>query len=620
MIYRLWFVFALACALRLGYLFELRGTALLETPIGDGARYDGWARELAAGSWFGTEVFYQAPLYPYFLAVVYKVLGRDLWAVRLLQAVVGSLSCVLVAWSGRRFFDERTGWLAGVLLACYGPAIYFDGLLQKGVFGGLLMSAFLASLALAAARPSVFAAGVVGVVLGLFALARENALLLPPVAGVWLWMTTRRLRVPAALLAGLALVLVPVGLRNQALGGRFLVTTSQAGTNFYIGNHEGADGRYRPLRPGRGGPAYERTDATELAERALGRDLTPAEVSGYWMDRGLAHARERPAAWLGLLLRKAYLVLHAREIMDTDSLEAYREHSWVLAATSRLVHFGWLLPLAIVGAYDRRREWQRLWVLYCVPATMAAAVALFFVMGRYRFPLVPVLALFAAAGILGLVEDLRARNPRRIAGSVGLLLATAVVANVPLSDPVDPRTVTFYEVGSTLLDEGELERAREELERALRFDPGFADAHYRLGEVASRNGDPEEAERSFRAALAVDPGHAHALTGLGGTALDRGDLGEAEARYRAAIAADPELASPRNNLAVLLVRQDRAAEAIEEWERALRVAPADVSVLVNLGKVSLMVGRESRGRELLERALALEPDHAEARRWLTGGR
>ena len=48
--------------------------------------------------------------------------------------------------------------------------------------------------------------------------------------------------------AATALVLAPVALRNRAAGGELVLTTSQAGANFYIGNHPGADGRYQPLR------------------------------------------------------------------------------------------------------------------------------------------------------------------------------------------------------------------------------------------------------------------------------------------------------------------------------------------------------------------------------------
>ena len=71
------------------------------------------------------------------------------------------------------------------------------------------------------------------------------------------------------------------------VGGGFYVTTSQFGPNFYLGNNAHADGTAQSLRVGRGSAEYERQDAVELAEHALGRRLTPAEVSQYWTDRAL---------------------------------------------------------------------------------------------------------------------------------------------------------------------------------------------------------------------------------------------------------------------------------------------------------------------------------------------
>ena len=61
------------------------------------------------------------------------------------------------------------------------------------------------------------------------------------------------LEVPEALrgLGGAALVLLPVGLRNLAVGGEFHLTKSQFGPNFYIGNGPQADGGYVALREGR---------------------------------------------------------------------------------------------------------------------------------------------------------------------------------------------------------------------------------------------------------------------------------------------------------------------------------------------------------------------------------
>ena len=87
------------------------------------------------------------------------------------------------------------------------------------------------------------------------------------------------------------MLLLPVAIRNAAVGGGFYLTTSQFGSNFFIGNNPASDGTYMSLRPGRGAPEFERLDATELAQKAVGRTLTPGEVSDYWFDRSRAYIR-----------------------------------------------------------------------------------------------------------------------------------------------------------------------------------------------------------------------------------------------------------------------------------------------------------------------------------------
>ena len=101
--------------------------------IGDARAYDAWGQRLAGGDWIGTDVFYQAPLYPYFLGALYASVGRDLLLVRVVQALVGGASAVLLASAATRLFSRRVGWVAGLGLALYAPAIFFDTLLQKSV-------------------------------------------------------------------------------------------------------------------------------------------------------------------------------------------------------------------------------------------------------------------------------------------------------------------------------------------------------------------------------------------------------------------------------------------------------------------------------------------------------
>ncbi len=126
-------IFAIAFAVRLVHVLQLRSAPFFSVLMGDSRGYDEWAQRIAGGDWFGHDVFYQAPLYPYFLGVIYAAAGRNLLLVRVIQTAIGSASCVLLALAGRRLFSTRAGIAAGLILALYAPAIFFDGLLQKSV-------------------------------------------------------------------------------------------------------------------------------------------------------------------------------------------------------------------------------------------------------------------------------------------------------------------------------------------------------------------------------------------------------------------------------------------------------------------------------------------------------
>ena len=236
--------------------------------------------------------------------------------------------------------------------------------------------------------------------LGAFMLNRENARLLYPVVLGWLWLFFRPVpaRARAAWLVvftlGVAAAVVPVGLRNLAVGGEFRMSTSQAGPNFYIGNRPGASGSYEPPVPGRGNAAFEQEDATRLAQAALGRKLSAGEVSGYWLGRAADGIRQAPGRWLALLGRKTLLTINAAEVVDTESIEAYREFSPLLRIP---LNFGVILALGAAGAWVTHREWRHLALLYGVALAFLLSVALFYVVARYRYPVVPVVLLLAGA-------------------------------------------------------------------------------------------------------------------------------------------------------------------------------------------------------------------------------
>ena len=87
-------------------------------------------------------------------------------------------------------------------------------------------------------------------------------------------------------------------------------------------------------------------------------------------------------------------------MLDTESQESYADWSAPLAVGSWFGHFGLLVPLAVLGVIVTWPDRQRLWILHALTITYALSVVMFYVFARYRYPLVPFLLLFAAAGRL----------------------------------------------------------------------------------------------------------------------------------------------------------------------------------------------------------------------------
>src|SRR3954468_6035848 len=117
-------IFMTALAVRLVHVWQMRATPFFSVLLGDSRGYDEWARRIAGGEWIGRDVFYQAPLYPYMLGLIYAIAGRHLLLVRIVQATIGSASCALLALAAARLFTSRTaGIAAGLMLALYAPAI-----------------------------------------------------------------------------------------------------------------------------------------------------------------------------------------------------------------------------------------------------------------------------------------------------------------------------------------------------------------------------------------------------------------------------------------------------------------------------------------------------------------
>ena len=574
---------ALAFVVRFVFLLEARNVPLFHSTIVDAKSYWDWSERIVAGDWLGDQVFYQAPLYPYFLACVKLAVGSDLWSVRLVQIALGSLACGVLFLAGREFFSRRAGVAAGVALALYAPAIFFDALIQKANLGLVWTTLLLWTLARASRSTTPVRVLATGFFLGLLMLTREESLLLAPVLALWLvFLAGRGLALDkrgvlvAAFAAGLALVLTPVAWRNAKVGGEFVLTTSQAGTNFYIGNGPAATGLYVPLRPGRSDTEYERVDAVALAEAARGGKLSPGEVSSHWFGAAFDHIRAHPGEWLAVVGRKLALLVNGYEVPDAEDQYFYERSSKLLRALGLFAHFGVLLPLALAGAvlaWPRRRE---LSALYLAVLVFAVGPVLFYMMARYRYPIVPGLVVFAAFALVEGFERARAGRGRTLLAAVIVAVAALVPCNWKLHSRDFQLPESLHNSGVALMRQGEPAKAAEMFREALALQPDQAESWGKLGEAYAKLDRVDEAIEAYERGHVLRPENWRYPAQLGVLWMRKKDFERAFSALARATSTPGAGDEAWRTFASAAMTLGRWSAAIAAWRTARELDPKDV--------------------------------------------
>ncbi|HYS05792.1 MAG TPA: tetratricopeptide repeat protein [Candidatus Dormibacteraeota bacterium] len=432
----------LALTLRLVYVFQVKDTSLVTPDELDPGFYYNWAKEIASGDWLGKGAFVQSPLYAYLLGFLMTLIGKSVGPILVFQSLVGTATVLLTYVLGRRLFGHWHGVLAGLLIALYGPFLFFEGMVMKTFLSPFLTVLLLLVLDVArqAARSDgeapgrrvLWLFGAAGAVFGLTTLDRDNFILLAPILAVlalWLGGGLRRrgLLAAGAFTLGTVLMIVPVTVRNWAVSHEFVLLTTGGGEVFFIGNNADANGLYVPPPFVRPDPKYEHADFVARASEISGKRVTAMQSSWFWFDQGMQFIKEEPLSWLRLIGRKFVQFWNFYELPDNLDYQILQRFSSLLAAVNvtfpppgwatlsvpsgsswaavriHLVStFGTIAPLGLLGIFLTRRQWRRLVPLYVLLFGYMATVLLFFNFSRFRVPVVPILAVFAAESLLAI--------------------------------------------------------------------------------------------------------------------------------------------------------------------------------------------------------------------------
>ncbi len=664
---------AFACLSKLVVLAQLHGHPLLQ-PEGelDGAAYLDLARRVAGGDLLaGNRVFFISPFYVYFVAAILAASGTAIVAVQVVQCVLGAAAVWLVAETARLWHGRTASRLAAWLAALTGYFTFNEILILQSAVDPCLtaLGLYLLARAWLGGGRRTFAAA--GLVLGLHALNRPNvlgwALCAVILTAVGAWLATRlgagrddgaqrpaAGRWPAlALAAGVVVAIAPVAIRNDAVAGQWVPIASHGGLNFFIGNNPDADGTFEMVEGITPSIVGQDRDMKAVASRALGRPVSETEASNWFYRRAWTWIGGHPLQAASLLARKVVYVFNSTDLALNYSYAYFSrdERTWL----SALAVGPWLLlPLGLAGlwlgsqfsggpsAWARQLAWWQ-WCAF-VPV-YAGSVAIFFVAGRYRMPL---LVAFSTSGGIALARVWALRRERRsdLVRALGVTTVLAVLCNLGLglddgraeqrtemivheidtgqddaaqallarTEPDHPaRALLLYRVGQAYLEHHDAARAEPVLERAHHLGPDRPEVRLLLGQALLDLGRPAEAVPHLRASLdahvrpdlsAVDLARALAATGSQDLAIDAlHRIASPESLDRASQAAIAQLA--------LDLGDARLAESL--LRRLVALAPLDAHLHETLG---LALGLQGRGRESIDElsaACRLDPASASAR-------
>jgi len=502
-----------ALVIRLVYLGQLSASPLFEDPIMDAGVHHEWAQKFAAGEEWSIDpqtgegtAYFRAPLYVWFLGTLYQLFGAEAGFVpRLIQSLLGSLSCGLVFLLGARFFSRRVGITAGLGAAACWTLVYFDNellIVPVIVFLDLLLILILEA---AYRKPtwSRFAAG--GVILGLSAIARPNILIVAPALLVWIVLVVRRsgagwrggmLHSLAFAIALLAPIL-PVTARNMISGDDCVLIASQGGVNFYIGNNPRSDGitAVVPGTPSDWWGGYQAPSA--MAMRALGHKPKPSEVSEYFFAESVRFWKTQPVQALEIVAAKIRYFFCRQEFANNKCLYTFTSEftpivRWLPVGFWLVAPLGLLgLLVSLVGGRSgRRRERSRLFPLWGFVVFYTLSVVAFFVTARYRMPVVAILIVYASFALWWLIERIAVRKFATFLPAAGLLILLALlVLHVPgigLGKVYVNEGESFMTLGRKLASQGRESEALDYLDRAAEWSRTRLDVRMAARTAAAR--------------------------------------------------------------------------------------------------------------------------------------
>lgn len=622
-------IFMAGLLLRLLYLYQFSKLPLFDTPAGpDIKEYDDWARAILSDGMLWRKPHIHAPLYPMFLALLYKIFMLKYYWIRLFQAIVGLAAFVPLFFVLRAKFKATKysllPWLYLIMAAIYPPLIFYQSELISEVLLLPLLCLIIFTLYRGDSRFEAsgkldwkllaWYAGA-GLLSGLAAITHPLTLLFCAVEFCLLGycyilrgrktdkQTKFKFMAPVMFALFVSIPVLTVCIYNSTLEKGSFSIQKNSGFNYFLGNNpEATGGCY--LRPGKSWESTHMNATKAAAEKNISKDR-------YFFGQAMQFLKEHPLDWLWLQAKKCVYVWNCRETTAGADLTPMRYYTsfqrwtwWAPGIIMSLALFGLLANLA------RREFWRNNSHFLILLFSFWLALTLTVVSGRYRATMLPAVFLLSGFGVIEIINTCRQiKNYKKLLLTAGILAIALLAVYLP-SPPVDnaaEQAETETIIGAAYLSKNMQRHAEICFVRAIKASDQASQAYSMLGGLYLKKRKFKESRAMLIKSLEIDPYSCDAYVNLGILSMAMYDFITAEKYFNEAMKKWPNNPKVMYNFGFFLIKSRRLNEAEKVLLNALPYAPSDVNILNALGILYLMDKKPGKAVEYFRRLLDISP-------------
>jgi len=636
-----------AFAVRLYYLWEYNNSPIFDIPKGaDIEEYCNWAKEIIAGRVLWTFVHIHSPLYPFFLAGLFKLFSgfkEMIFYIRLSQIVIVFSACWPII-AALRSTQEANNTDKGTSLniifflfwCWYPPLIYYAGEFTSESLLIFLLSVTVYLFYKAentnkkcmfkektegekpnneivdstvepqkkgkdVTRESAVLFIAAGIFSGLAVITHPISLFFL-VAELCYSLFQKKLIRTFSVLFGAFAIIMPLIIYNVVILKSPTPLQANSGFNLYLGNNESADGTCY-IRPGSKWDEIHILGENNAMKEGISKD-------GYFMKEAGKFALYHPLKFIKVtLLKSAYFWNHNELTAGGDlyNLRFWTNYQklfkWAFGVCAVLALTALMLNIGNFGFYYKYRHFAiLLFAIFCANVIFVASA-------RYRICAIPSILVFASWSVIYIKGIFHKAKSEKVKLLVVMIIAAGVVYLPQPPIDYDREKAEAYSIlGEAFMLKNEYLAAEKYLTYSLDYNPKNTRNCNLMGIIKEKNGENHKALDFYLAALKLDKNNQYTLMNLAMFFSTHGQPKQAEQLYKRAFSLKIKpKAELYYNYALFCYNTGRKKEAFANYLRCLLANPAYVEALNNLGVLLLQIGECEDAANYFNQALIQDP-------------